>query len=84
VKALFDWIEHHHRANMAIYYQGFGPGNPFELDHYPRSRRALRKELKAKHWVKRAPDSRRPDGKGHSRGGPDGIPPPPEVRRLLR
>lgn len=81
---LFRWIRKHKRARMAIYYQGFGPGNPFEIDHYPRSRRALRKELKGKRWVKRAPDSRGPDGGGHSRGGPDGIPPSPEVRRLLR
>lgn len=80
---LFRWIRKHGRAQMAIYYQGFGPGNPFELDHYPRSERALRKELKSKRWLRRAPDSRRPGGGGHSRGGPDGIPPSPAVRRLL-
>ena len=69
---------------MAIYYQGFGPGNPYQIRHYPASKKALRRELKGRRWVSRAPDSRRPGGHGHSRGGPDGIPPPPFVRGLLR
>jgi hypothetical protein len=61
---LFRWIRKHRRAKMAVYYQGFGDNNPFVIQRYPRSKRALRKELKAKRWVRRAPDSRRPDG-GH-------------------
>jgi hypothetical protein len=81
---LFRWVEKHNRAKMAIYYQGFGPGNPYQIRHYPASKKAMRRELKGRRWVSRAPDSRRPGGHGHSRGGPDGIPPPRYVRELLR
>jgi len=63
-RRLGKWMRKHTRAKMAIYYQGFGPGNPFQIRHYPASKRALRRELKRKRWVRRAPDSRRPDG-GH-------------------
>jgi hypothetical protein len=81
---LFRWVQKHGRAKMAIYYQGFGPGNPYQIRHYPASKKAMRRELKRTRWVSRAPDSSRPGGHGHSRGGPDGIPPPPYVRELLR
>jgi hypothetical protein len=71
VKALFDWIEHHHRANMAIYYQGFGEGadNPYELSDYPRSTKVMRHILNERKYAPFAPENDR----GHrGRGGKDG------------
>jgi hypothetical protein len=82
-RRLGKWMRKHDRAKMAVYYQGFGPGNPYQIRHYPASKKALRRELKRRRWVSRAPASQRPDGGGHSRGGPDGVPPPRWVRGIL-
>jgi len=61
VKQLFGWIESHHRARMAIYYQGFGEGsdNPYELGDYPRSGKALRRILNAGRYAPFAPENDR-------------------------
>ncbi len=66
VKALFDWVEHHHRAKMAIYYQGFGEGadNPYELGDYPKSTETLRHILNENKYVPFAPENEHRGGKG--------------------
>lgn len=61
VRRLHRWVESHRRAKMMVYYQGFGPGNPFEIQHYPASERALRRQLRDPRYLARAPDTRRPD-----------------------
>ncbi len=47
VRNMFRWIRNHKRARMAVYYQDFGPdeGNPFRLQHFPRARKKLTREL---------------------------------------
>lgn len=45
VRSLFNWAEDRGRVRMLVYYQGFGEGNPFELDRYPESQRRLRRRL---------------------------------------
>jgi hypothetical protein len=46
VHRLFAWSRSHRRVRMLLYNQG-KPGGVFRLDHYPRSRKALRSELRA-------------------------------------
>ena len=42
VNALHEWAESHDRVKMLMYYQGFGDDNPFLIQHYPHSGRAMR------------------------------------------
>jgi hypothetical protein len=46
VHRLFRWIGSHKRVRMELYNQGGAPGGPFRLDQYPRSRKAIRAELR--------------------------------------
>ncbi len=39
VKQLISWVVRHKRVQMLNYYQGFGPGNTYELGLYPQHRR---------------------------------------------
>lgn len=72
VKALFDWVEHHNRARMAVYYQGFGEGsdNPYELRDYPKSTKVLRQILNQNRYAPFSPENENENkgGKG-GRGG---------------
>jgi hypothetical protein len=75
VNDLHEWAESHKRVRMLVYYQGFGDGNPFLIQHYPRSRRALAKQLDNKRYMRFAPHSERPSGGkggGHHGGGGGG------------
>ena len=68
VNALHEWAEAHDRVKMLMYYQGFGDDNPFLIQRYPRSKRALRRQLDNKRYMRHAPNSDRPGGK-HGGGG---------------
>ncbi len=46
VTQLVNWIVTHERVQMFNYYQGFGPGNAYELQHYPRTANTLRKKIR--------------------------------------
>jgi len=45
VHRLFAWMRAHRRVRMAVYNQGNNPVGPFRLKRYPRSARALAREL---------------------------------------
>ena len=45
VKQVVAWTVKHPRVHMLVYYQGFGPGNPYDLKLYPRTMNTLRKKL---------------------------------------
>jgi hypothetical protein len=47
VHRLFAWSRSHRRVRMLIYNQGKLSDGPFRLVHYPRSKEALRAELRA-------------------------------------
>jgi hypothetical protein len=47
VHRLFRWSRTHRRVRMMLYNQGQVDNGPFRLGHHPRSRRALRAELRA-------------------------------------
>jgi hypothetical protein len=46
VKQLISWVVTHKRVQMLNYYQGFGPGNTYELGLYPRTVNTLRKKIR--------------------------------------
>jgi hypothetical protein len=45
-KQLIAWITKHKRVQMLTYYQGFGPGNVYELALYPRTAATYRKKIR--------------------------------------
>jgi hypothetical protein len=47
VHRLFAWSRSHSRVRMLLYNQGQRSNGPFRITHYPRSRRALKSELRA-------------------------------------
>lgn len=59
VHRLFAWSRSHRRVRMMIYNQGKLTNGPFRLRHYPRSRGALRAELRAPRFQQFAPEWRR-------------------------
>jgi hypothetical protein len=50
-KQLVSWITTHKRVQMFNYYQGFGPGNPYELGLYPRTAATLRKKIRRANFL---------------------------------
>jgi hypothetical protein len=56
VHSLFSWSRKHRRVRMLMYNQGKLSNGPFRLVHYPRSRRALRAELRSKRIADFAPE----------------------------
>jgi hypothetical protein len=46
VNQLINWVVSHKRVQMLTYYQGFGPGNSYELGLYPRTANMLRKKIR--------------------------------------
>ena len=46
VSQLISWVVTHKRVQMLNYYQGFGPGNTYELGLYPRTLNTLRKKIR--------------------------------------
>jgi hypothetical protein len=46
VKQTIAWTVKHPRVRMLVYYQGFGPGNPYDLRLYPRTTNTLRLKIR--------------------------------------
>ena len=81
---LFRWVRKHGRAKMAIYYQGFGPGNPFQLRALPGEQEGAPPGAEGQALGQAArPTPAAPADTATAAAGPDGVPPPPEVRELL-
>ncbi|MFZ0043908.1 MAG: hypothetical protein WAK93_21540 [Solirubrobacteraceae bacterium] len=82
VRALFAWVHTHPRLRMLNYYQGFDdPRIPAlsksNLAHYPRSRRALRSELRSRQFLAYPPEYSHPyKPPAHSHPGPPHNPQP--------
>jgi hypothetical protein len=51
VKQLVSWIATHKRVQMFNYYQGFGPGNTYELGLYPRTANTFRKKIRRANFL---------------------------------
>ncbi|HVV90067.1 MAG TPA: hypothetical protein VHB53_06195 [Solirubrobacterales bacterium] len=51
VKQLISWIVRHKRVQMLDYYQGFGPGNTYELALYPRTANTYRKKIRRANFL---------------------------------
>ena len=83
VARLHEWVESHRRAQMLVYFQGFGDPNPFQIQRYPGSAEELEDQLDLDRYIEQAPDTHRPEGDGHSRFGPDGVPMPRRWRQIL-
>jgi hypothetical protein len=76
VRELFAWARAHPRVKMLNYYQGFAPGAWREnLARYPRSRHALRAELRSKRFLSYPAEYRHPPEHRHK---PPAPPQPPE------
>jgi hypothetical protein len=51
VKQLISWVVTHKRVQMLTYYQGFGPGNTYELSLYPRTAAAYREKIRRANFL---------------------------------
>jgi hypothetical protein len=51
VKQLVAWTVKRPRVRMLVYYNGFGPGNPYDLNLYPRTANTLRKKLRRPNFL---------------------------------
>ena len=51
VKQLISWTVRHKRVQMLDYYQGFGPGNTYELALYPRSLNQYRQKIRRANFL---------------------------------
>jgi hypothetical protein len=54
VKELIAWTVKHPRVHMLVYYVGFGPGNPYDLQLYPRTSNTLRKKIRRANFLSEA------------------------------
>jgi hypothetical protein len=50
-KQLINWVVTHKRVQMLSYYQGFGPGNNYELGLYPRTANTYRKKIRRANFL---------------------------------
>ncbi len=51
VNQLISWVVRHKRVQMLNYYQGFGPGNTYELSLYPKTAAALRTKIRRANFL---------------------------------
>lgn len=51
VKQLIAWIVKRPRVRMLVYYQGFGQGNQYDLDLYPRTANTLRLKIRRANFL---------------------------------
>jgi hypothetical protein len=58
VDRLFAWAREHRRTRMLLYYQGFAPDDPHEVQHYSGARSALRRILDRRRYDPWAPGTR--------------------------
>jgi hypothetical protein len=54
VKQTIAWAVKRPRVRMLVYYQGFGAGNPYDLNLYPRTANTLRKKLRRPNFLSTA------------------------------
>ncbi|HET7590998.1 MAG TPA: hypothetical protein VFK14_12560 [Solirubrobacterales bacterium] len=54
VKQVVAWTVRHPRVRMLVYYQGFGPGNPYDLSLYPRTKNTLRQKIRRPSFLETA------------------------------
>ena len=54
VKQLIAWTVKRPRVRMLVYYQGFGPGNPYDLRLYPRTTNTLRLKIRRPNFLETA------------------------------
>lgn len=54
VKQVIAWTVKHPRVRMLVYYQGFGPGNPYDLRLYPRTTNTLRLKIRRPNFLETA------------------------------
>jgi hypothetical protein len=54
VKQVIAWTVKHPRVRMLVYYQGFGPGNPYDLSLYPRTANTLRLKIRRANFLSTA------------------------------
>ena len=54
VKQTIAWTVKHPRVRMLVYYQGFGPGNPYDLRLYPRTTNTLRLKIRRPNFLSTA------------------------------
>jgi len=50
-KELVHWVVAHKRVQMLTYYQGFGPGNVYELSLYPRAKNTYGKMIRRANFL---------------------------------
>jgi hypothetical protein len=53
-KQVIAWVVKHPRVQMLTYYNGFGPGNPYDLRLYPRTANTLRKKIRRANFLESA------------------------------
>jgi len=51
VKQLVSWTVKRPRVRMLVYYNGFGPGNPYDLNLYPRTANTLRLKIRRANFL---------------------------------
>jgi hypothetical protein len=54
VKQLISWVVKRPRVRMLVYYQGFGRGNTYDLNLYPRTTNTLRKKIRRANFLTEA------------------------------
>jgi hypothetical protein len=58
VRRLFKWARKHERTRMLLYYQGFFPDDPHEIQHYGGARSSLRGILDRRRYDPYVPGAR--------------------------
>jgi len=51
VKQVIAWVVKRPRVRMLVYYQGFGPGNQYDLSLYPRTTNTLRLKIRRANFL---------------------------------
>jgi hypothetical protein len=51
---MIAWTVKHPRVRMLVYYVGFGPGNPYDLNLYPRTTNTLRLKIRRPSFLETA------------------------------
>lgn len=51
VKQLISWVVKRPRVRMLVYYVGFGAGNEYDLNLYPRSKNTLKKKIRRANFL---------------------------------
>ncbi len=59
VRWLFKWAKQHERTRMLVYYRSVYFGSPYDIEHFDRSRSALRKILDSRRYMQYAPGARK-------------------------